>query len=206
MAVSGAAANLATPNGARPLFLHNTTPSFSSLEPHFINFSKKLRPNFLPAAASSSSSSSVYPSAVAPVSGWTLDSWQSKKAQQLPEYPDPEELQAVLETLHSFPPIVFAGEARRLEEWLGKAAKGEAFLLQGGDCAESFKEFNAVNIRDTFRVLLQMAITLIYGAQMPVIKVFPFILLLLIKNNLRAFSELGSCIFFVWVLGNHISD
>lgn len=65
---------------------------------------------------------------------------------------------------------MFAGEARKLEERLAAAAVGEAFLLQGGDCAESFKEFNAINIRDTFRVLLQMGIVLTFGAQMPVIK------------------------------------
>ncbi|CAN6543809.1 unnamed protein product [Malus baccata var. baccata] len=102
---------------------------------------------------------------------WTLDSWTAKKAMQLPEYPDQQELQSVLNTLESFPPIVFAGEARSLEEKLGQAAKGQAFLLQGGDCAESFKEFNANNIRDTFRVLLQMGVVLMFGGQMPVIKV-----------------------------------
>nr|POE93778.1 phospho-2-dehydro-3-deoxyheptonate aldolase 1, chloroplastic [Quercus suber] len=98
-------------------------------------------------------------------------SWTSKKALQLPDYPDPEELRLVLITLESFPPIVLAGEARNLEERLAQAALGEAFLLQGGDCAESFKEFSADNIRDTFRVLLQMGIVLTYGAQIPVIKV-----------------------------------
>lgn len=94
---------------------------------------------------------------------------------QLPEYPDQQELQSVLNTLESFPPIVFAGEARSLEEKLGQAAKGQAFLLQGGDCAESFKEFNANNIRDTFRVLLQMGVVLMFGGQMPVIKVMAFL-------------------------------
>lgn len=77
----------------------------------------------------------------------------------------------MLQTLDSFPPIVFAGEARNLEERLGEAAMGNAFLLQGGDCAESFKEFNANNIRDTFRVILQMGAVLMFGGQMPVIKV-----------------------------------
>ncbi|PPS00940.1 hypothetical protein GOBAR_AA19719 [Gossypium barbadense] len=102
---------------------------------------------------------------------WSLDSWKSKPAQQLPEYPDADELDSVLKTIGSFPPIVFAGEARRLEDKLASAAVGKAFLLQGGDCAESFKEFNGTNIRDTFRVLLQMGIVLTFGAQMPVITV-----------------------------------
>lgn len=104
-------------------------------------------------------------------STWKLDSWRTKKALQLPEYPDQNELDQVLETLSSFPPIVFAGEARNLEEKLGQAAMGNAFLLQGGDCAESFKEFSANNIRDTFRVILQMGVVLMFGGQMPVIKV-----------------------------------
>lgn len=102
---------------------------------------------------------------------WAVDSWKTKKALQLPEYPDQNEFNSVLETLEAFPPIVFAGEARSLEEKLGEAALGNAFLLQGGDCAESFKEFNANNIRDTFRILLQMGVVLMFGGQMPVVKV-----------------------------------
>lgn len=102
---------------------------------------------------------------------WTVGSWKLKKALQLPEYPNKEDLESVLRTIESFPPIVFAGEARNLEERLGEAALGRAFLLQGGDCAESFKEFNANNIRDTLRVLLQMSAVLMFGSQMPVIKV-----------------------------------
>ncbi|XP_022141990.1 phospho-2-dehydro-3-deoxyheptonate aldolase 2, chloroplastic-like [Momordica charantia] len=102
---------------------------------------------------------------------WSPDSWKTKRALQLPEYPDQAMLDSVLQTLESFPPVVFAGEARTLEERLALAAVGKAFLLQGGDCAESFKEFNANNIRDTFRVLLQMSVVLMFGGQMPVIKV-----------------------------------
>jgi 3-deoxy-7-phosphoheptulonate synthase len=102
---------------------------------------------------------------------WAVDSWRTKKALQLPEYPNAAELEAVLKTIEAFPPIVFAGEARHLEERLADAAMGRAFLLQGGDCAESFKEFNGNNIRDTFRVLLQMSAVLTFGGQMPVIKV-----------------------------------
>ncbi|XP_022642690.1 phospho-2-dehydro-3-deoxyheptonate aldolase 2, chloroplastic isoform X2 [Vigna radiata var. radiata] len=109
---------------------------------------------------------------VSPIAtSWKVDSWRMKKALQLPEYPDANELDQVLETLSSFPPIVSAGEARNLEEKLGQAAMGNPFLLQGGDCAESLKEFNANNIRDTFRVLLQMGVVLMFGGQMPVIKV-----------------------------------
>ncbi|GKE40913.1 phospho-2-dehydro-3-deoxyheptonate aldolase 2, chloroplastic-like protein, partial [Tanacetum coccineum] len=77
---------------------------------------------------------------------------------------------SVLKILESYPPIVFAGECRKLEERLGEAARGDAFLLQGGDCAESFKEFKTDNIRDTFRLLLQMSVVLMFGGQMPVIK------------------------------------
>lgn len=102
---------------------------------------------------------------------WKPDSWKTKKALQLPEYPNREELESVLKTLDAFPPIVFAGEARSLEERLAEAAMGNAFLLQGGDCAESFKEFHANNIRDTFRILLQMGAVLMFGGQMPVVKV-----------------------------------
>lgn len=102
---------------------------------------------------------------------WTIDSWKSKKALQLPEYPNEADLESVLKTLEAFPPIVFAGEARHLEERLAEAAMGKAFLLQGGDCAESFKEFSAVNIRDTFRILLQMSVVLMFGGQVPIIKV-----------------------------------
>ncbi|KAJ7516035.1 hypothetical protein O6H91_22G039600 [Diphasiastrum complanatum] len=102
---------------------------------------------------------------------WNRSSWRSRKAVQLPDYPDAEQLNSVLETIESFPPLVFAGEARSLEDRLAEAALGRAFLLQGGDCAESFKEFSANNIRDTFRVLLQMSVVLMFGGQMPVIKV-----------------------------------
>ncbi|KAK4783401.1 hypothetical protein SAY86_007775 [Trapa natans] len=120
-----------------------------------------------PAAAASVSK----PAPPTPSGKWTLESWKLKKALQLPEYPNATELESVLKTIESFPPIVFAGEARSLEERLADAAMGNAFLLQGGDCAESFKEFSANNIRDTFRILLQMGAVLMFGGQMPVIKV-----------------------------------
>ena len=103
---------------------------------------------------------------------WKPDSWRNKPARHLPtDYPDPEALGAVETALSGYPPLVFAGEARTLRASLAKVARGEAFLLQGGDCAESFKEFHPNNIRDTFRVLLQMAVVLTFGAAMPVIKV-----------------------------------
>ncbi|KAK4271292.1 hypothetical protein QN277_020003 [Acacia crassicarpa] len=122
--------------------------------------------------ANSADSTAPSTPAPAPISTrWTLDSWKNKKALQLPEYPDQKELDLVLQTIESFPPIVFAGEARALEDKLAQAGMGKAFLLQGGDCAESFKEFNANNIRDTFRVILQMGVVLMFGGQMPVIKV-----------------------------------
>eukprot|EP01018_Ginkgo_biloba_P034803 Gb_21844 [translate_table: standard] len=113
----------------------------------------------------------VRPSSPGVLNDWKPDSWKSKKALQLPLYPDPQELDSVVRQLETFPPLVFAGEARKLEERLGEAALGNAFLLQGGDCAESFKEFNANNIRDTFRLLLQMAVVLMFGGQMPIVKV-----------------------------------
>ena len=102
---------------------------------------------------------------------WAPDSWRTKPVSQVPDYPDAAKLQSVEERLKSYPPLVFAGEARRLKEALGNVAEGKAFLLQGGDCAESFAEFSANNIRDTFRVLLQMAVVLTFGAALPVVKV-----------------------------------
>src|SRR5438270_3076253 len=102
---------------------------------------------------------------------WTPESWRKKPAQQVPEYPDLVKLEGVENRLRSFPPLVFAGEARRLTQALGEVAEGRGFLLQGGDCAESFAEFSANNIRDTFRVLLQMAVVLTFGAALPVVKV-----------------------------------
>ena len=101
---------------------------------------------------------------------WSPESWRLRPVQQLPEYPDPPALNAVEDLLRNYPPLVFAGEARRLKAALKDAAEGKAFLLQGGDCAESFAEFRANNIRDTFRVLLQMAVVLTFGAACPVVK------------------------------------
>ncbi len=105
------------------------------------------------------------------MSDWAKDAWRAKERVQMPEYTDAEALAQVESQLASYPPLVFAGEARKLKAELGKAARGEAFLLQGGDCAESFAAFNADQIRDTFKVMLQMAMVLTYGAKVPVIKV-----------------------------------
>jgi len=103
--------------------------------------------------------------------GWTPQSWRARPIRQVPTYPDPDQLAQVESRLAQSPPLVFAGEARRLKAHLAKVAKGEAFLLQGGDCAEAFAEFSANNIRDTFRVLLQMAVVLTFGGRIPVVKV-----------------------------------
>jgi 3-deoxy-7-phosphoheptulonate synthase len=102
---------------------------------------------------------------------WSPDSWRSKPIAQVPNYPDLGALQAVEKQIAGFPPLVFAGEARKLQRALGKVASGEAFLLQGGDCAEAFNEHSADNIRDFFRVFLQMAVVLTFAGASPVVKV-----------------------------------
>ena len=103
--------------------------------------------------------------------GWTKSAWRAKPRVQMPDYPDQGSLSSVEGQLAKYPPLVFAGEARTLKKQLALAGEGKAFLLQGGDCAESFAEFSADNIRDTFRVMLQMAVVLTYAAKVPVIKV-----------------------------------
>ena len=102
---------------------------------------------------------------------WTPASWRARPAAQMPEYPDVAALARVEAQLSRYPPLVFAGEARNLQKQLADVCAGKAFLLQGGDCAELFAEFHPDNIRDTLRVLLQMAVVLTFGAAMPVIKV-----------------------------------
>lgn len=102
---------------------------------------------------------------------WTPDSWQSHEARHLPAYEDAAALADAEATLAGYPPLVFAGEARALKADLADVAEGRAFLLQGGDCAESFAEFHPNNIRDTFRVLLQMAVVLTFASKRPVVKV-----------------------------------
>ena len=102
---------------------------------------------------------------------WKPDSWRSMPIRQVPTYPDELKLAEVEARLGNLPPLVFAGEARRLKKQLGDVANGNAFLLQGGDCAESFAEFHADKIRDTFRVLLQMSVALTFAASCPIVKV-----------------------------------
>ena len=102
---------------------------------------------------------------------WQKTTWRNRPRVQMPEYTDAEALHAVEAQLGKYPPLVFAGEARKLKKALGAASRGEAFLLQGGDCAESFDQFSANGIRDTFKVMLQMAMVLTFGAKVPVVKV-----------------------------------
>tara|TARA_Y100000588_G_scaffold156100_1_gene170134 strand:- start:498 stop:1889 length:1392 start_codon:yes stop_codon:yes gene_type:complete len=102
---------------------------------------------------------------------WSPDSWRSKPIVQVPEYSDLEQVRIAEDKLRGYPPLVFAGEARKLQNQLAEVGAGKAFLLQGGDCAESFAEFHPNNIRDTFRVLLQMAVVLTFASGKPVVKV-----------------------------------
>jgi 3-deoxy-7-phosphoheptulonate synthase len=104
------------------------------------------------------------------MTAWSPESWRGRPSRQLPTYPDPQKVADVEQKLRAYPPLVFAGEARRLKAALAQVAEGRAIVLQGGDCAESFQDFTANVIRDTFRVLLQMAVVLTYGAQLPVVK------------------------------------
>lgn len=102
---------------------------------------------------------------------WHTKSWRDKPIKQHPTYKDTKLLESVESQLKSYPPLVFAGEARALQERLAQACRGEAFLLQGGDCAESFSQFNAINIRDLFKVIIQMGAILTFGASCPIVKV-----------------------------------
>jgi 3-deoxy-7-phosphoheptulonate synthase len=103
--------------------------------------------------------------------GWSPSNWRNKPALQMPVYTDADALADAEARIAGYPPLVFAGEARDLTDQLARAAEGKAFLLQGGDCAESFAEFSPNNIRDTLKVLLQMTVVLMYGAGLPVVKV-----------------------------------
>ena len=102
---------------------------------------------------------------------WSPNSWRAKKAKHIPHYQDEEELNDVLFKIAKYPPLVFAGEARMLENNLAEVSNGKAFLLQGGDCAESFSDFHPDNIRDSFKVILQMSVVLTFGATCPIVKV-----------------------------------
>lgn len=105
------------------------------------------------------------------MSNWQPNSWRKHKALHIPDYPDQKSLANVEARLNTYPPLVFAGEIRRLTQHLGQVAEGKAFLLQGGDCSESFAEHSADNIRDSFRVLLQMSVVLTFASSLPVIKI-----------------------------------
>ena len=105
------------------------------------------------------------------INNWKPNSWKEKPAKHLPNYSNVEQLNSVTKKLSGYPPLVFAGESRNLLKQLGEVANGNAFLLQGGDCAESFADFNPNNIRDSFKVILQMAVVLTFGASCPVVKV-----------------------------------
>ena len=102
---------------------------------------------------------------------WTKSDWRNKPRIQMPEYTDAAALAAAEAQLAKYPPLVFAGETRTLKSQLAAVSRGEGFLLQGGDCAESFSDFSADGIRDTFKVMLQMAMVLTYGAKVPVVKI-----------------------------------
>src|SRR6476620_10556049 len=102
---------------------------------------------------------------------WTPSTWQHRPAGQQPDWPDGDGLHRALKTIASYPPLVFAGEARSLQSSLAQVAAGNAFLLQAGDCAESFEEFTANNIREKLKVILQMSVVLTYSLGVPVVKV-----------------------------------
>lgn len=118
-----------------------------------------------------SKSSPVSSSASRSDSKWTPDSYKNFKVSQGPNFEDEEELATAVKTLKGYSPLVFAGEVRSLHEKLARACSGQGFVLMGGDCAEAFNEFNVDHVRDTFRVILQMALVLTFGSAMPIIKV-----------------------------------
>lgn len=105
------------------------------------------------------------------VPGWRPSSWKNAVAKQLPVYENEVELNNAIATLNRVAPLVFAGEVRSLHDKLAQVAQGQGIVLMGGDCAETFKEFHIDHIRDTFRILLQMALIMTYGSSMPVVKV-----------------------------------
>lgn len=102
---------------------------------------------------------------------WTPKSWRNLPIKQHPSYPNKKELEDAEKELRSYPPLVFAGEARNLKERFKEASRGRAFLLQGGDCAESFSQFNGANIRDMFKVIIQMGAILTFAGSCPIVKV-----------------------------------
>jgi len=125
--------------------------------------------NLVPARVMEETKEDVF--ANVPAENWSTDSWRKKEALQQPDYPCEDAVRKVGETMRQVPPLVFAGECRNLSDKLAKCARGEAFWLQGGDCAESFQEFTANHIRDTYRLILQMSVVMMFGGGLPVVKV-----------------------------------
>ena len=138
--------------------------------PTTLPLSSRRQATSLPVATSPPSTSSSSTSADKD-EPWTPSSWRNRQVSQGPNYEDAEELEEAINTLKGFSPLVFAGEVRNLHEQLARACSGQGFLLMGGDCAEAFKEFNVDHVRDSFRVILQMALVLTFGSAMPIIKV-----------------------------------
>ena len=125
----------------------------------------------VPRAVSESSSSVPFTPAAAHLNDWTPNSWRNFTALQQPTYPDEDALRAAVAEIERMPPLVFAGETRTLQDRLAAAARGDAFLVQGGDCAESFEQFSTNKVRDLYRLLLQMSVVVQYGGGMPVVKI-----------------------------------
>jgi len=122
-------------------------------------------------AVSEPSSSVPFARTAEHLSDWTVDSWRQYEALQQPNYPDEAALRAAVVEIEKLPPLVFAGETRNLQDRLAAAARGDAFLVQGGDCAESFEQFSTNKVRDLYRLLLQMSVVVQYGGGMPVVKI-----------------------------------
>lgn len=141
------------------------------LSPLFDSIMRLVATSFALLLAASAVNAMVLQQQPSKTSIWTPSSWRSKEAKQIPVYPDPEELEAIEARLAKKAPLVFAGEVRTLQNKLAEACKGYGFVLFGGDCAESFDEFSVDHVRDTFRVILQMALILTYGGGQPVIKI-----------------------------------
>ena len=133
--------------------------------------SRRTRPALPTRAVSEPSSSVPFTATAAHLNDWTPNSWRDFTALQQPNYPDEAALRAAVGEIERMPPLVFAGETRTLQDRLAAAARGDAFLVQGGDCAESFEQFSTNKVRDLYRLLLQMSVVVQYGGGMPVVKI-----------------------------------
>lgn len=132
---------------------------------------RRSRSSVITRAVSEPSSSVPFTANASHLNDWTPESWRDFPALQQPNYPDEEALRAAVGEIRRMPPLVFAGETRTLQDRLAAAARGEAFLVQGGDCAESFEQFSTNKVRDLYRLLLQMSVVVQYGGGMPVVKI-----------------------------------